>query len=809
MAQAVSSVFYAFVFAIGGATSLGYTATIVAATFATAAVVVGSLYAMRKITEALIGLPKLSRPAQDVEYSGTVESRRIIYGEMLVSGMNVIPPMTSGSNNEYLHQVLAVAGHECNSLGTVYFNREDVGTISSVTGTADDGKVTSIGRYKDKAWVRRYTGTSSQTVDYKLAAAFPSQWTPDHRGRGIAYIALTYQFDEETYRQGKPEVTCLVQGKKIYDPRLDSTRTGGSGSQRINDATTWTYSTNPALCLADFLYDNSLGLGETDTRIDYDMVMDAADICDENVTVPSGTQKRYTCNAVLIATDAFEENIKALAQAMAGICYYSSGKWRMYAGAWSASAFSLTDSDLVEGGISIVTAAPYNERYNSVRGTFIDKDNNWQATEYLPVVTPSYVTADGEQTWIQTDFACCTNQYEAQRHAILLARRSRNAQVATVRCGLSAFKIRPFETGTCTFSEIGWTAKTVRCEGWRFDPAGFVELVLREEASTDWNDPLTTDYTQPGAVTAPTPSSYTPQPPTGLSSTGLQNAIYFKWTASPSLPGDGFYELYEYTASTPFSSATKIWFGSATGTLIDKADTTVRYYWVRAKVPSGGVSTTEPPSTGIAGSTLTVSSVLGASANPTSIDKTDTTASITTASTTVTATGGTTPYTYSWSRISGSTSISANSASSATTTFTGSSLASGSTYQATFRCTVTDGASATKTVDVSISITRAAMTASASPSTLYKAGPGSSQTTASTTVTVSGGTSPYTYAWTLVTGDTLTVDSPSAATTTFTKTSIPSLGAYEATYRCTVTDSTSGTPLTATADVFVTIERTI
>jgi len=125
-----------------------------------------------------------------------------------------------------------------------------------------------------------------------------------------------------------------------------------------------------------------------------------------------------------------------------------------------------------------------------------------------------------------------------------------------------------------------------------------------------------------------------------------------------------------------------------------------------------------------------------------------------------------------------------------------------------FRCTVTDNVAATKTVDVNVEIIRLAMTASASPTSLYKSGLTASQTTASTTVTPSGGVSPYTYAWTLLSGDTLTVNSPSAATTTFSKTGMLPGDSFDATYRCTVTDSTSGTPLTATADVPVTIERT-
>jgi hypothetical protein len=760
--------------------------------------------ALAKAAQMLIGKPKMPRPSQDVEYSGTVEARRIIYGEMLCGGMNVIPPLCSGSNNDFLHQVIVVAGHECNSLGQVYFNRDAVGTLTAITGSADDGKVLG-GRYINRAWVRCYVGSDTQTTDFKLATAFPSQWTASHRGRGVAYIALTYEFNEDVYRQGKPEVTCLVQGKKVYDPRLDGTRAGGSGSHRVNDATTWAYSTNPALCLADYLLDARLGLGEDAARIDYDLVADAADICDEFVTVPGGSQRRYTCNVVLNATDRFEDNIEVLAQAMAGVCYYSGGKWRMFPGAWQTPSFSLGVDSLVEGGIRLVTALPYERRHNSVRGTFIDPTKNWQKVEFRAIVNSTYVANDGEQTWLDADFAATTDEYEAQRHAILLNRRSRLRQSATLRCNMSAYGIRPFETGTVTIPELGWSGKTVRCEGWNFDPSGFVEIVIREEASTDWNDPLTTDYLAPGSITTPTPTNYVPPPPTSLSLVGMTSAIYFSWTPPADLPADAGYELFEHTASTPFSSATLIWSGNSTAAFIVKTDTTVRYYWVRTKMPAGGVSTTEPPAAGVAGSSNTVSGTLAASAAPSAISKTDSGSSITTASTTVTATGGTAPYTYSWVRTSGSTLITANSASAATTTFTGTPLVNNTTYDAVFRCTVTDNAAATKTVDVTVSITRAAMFLTVSPASLAKFGTTSTLTTDTTTATPTGGVGPYTYAWTNVSGATLTVTASTSATTAFQATGLAVGEARDATYRCTVTDSTAAT---ATADVLITIERT-
>lgn len=764
--------------------------------------------ALAKAAQMLIGKPKISRQPQDVEYSGTTEARRIIYGEMLVSGMNVIPPLTHGSSNDFLHQVLAVAGHECHSMGQVYFNRQAVGTITAITGSDDDGKVTS-GRYANKAWVRRYAGSNSQTVDYKLTTAFSQQWTANHRGQGVAYLAMTFKYDDEVYRTGRPETTILVQGKRVYDPRLDSTRLGGSGSQRVTDPATYAYSNNPALCLADYLISTRLGLGEDVERIDWQLVAEAADICDETVTVPSptNTQKRYTCNVVLTATDRFEDNIEALAQAMAGVCYYSGGLWRMYAGAWQTPSFTIGVDDLVEGGVRLVTALPYNARYNSVRGTFVNPARNWQQVEFQPTVNQSYITDDGEQAWLDTNFAATTNELEAQRHAILLNRRSRLRQSATLRCNMSAYGIRPFETGTVTIPELGWSAKTVRCEGWNFDPSGFVEITVREEQANDWNDPIIADYLTPGSINTPSPGDYTPLAPLNLTTLGYEGAIAFSWTAPAVVPPDVKYQLYEHTSSTPFSSAVKIWEGLSTSVFIPKSDTTTRYYWVLLRSPAGIASPTEPPTVGAAGAARNLFGTLSASVSPSSITKTDTTATIVTSSATVTPTGGTSPYTYSWARIAGSTAIAATSATAATTTFTGTGLVSGTTYDATFRCTVTDSAAATKTVDVVVSITRVAMSASASPTSLYEAGDTGTITSNSTTVTPAGGSSPYTYAWTKVTGDTLTVTSPTSATTTFSTSGLAEGNFVAATYRCTVTDSTTPTALTATADVSVTLEN--
>jgi hypothetical protein len=414
------------------------------------------------------------------EYSGTVEPRRIIYGATRASGMHVIPPLTSGTNNKNLHFVLAIAGHEVNSIGTVYFGQDVVGTIGSITGASTDGLV-STGTFANKAWIRRYVGTSSQTADFILDNAL-TVWTSSHRGRGVAYMAVQLEYDETVYKNGRPEVLADVQGKKVYDPRLDT-----SPGANPTSASYIAYSTNPALCLADYLTDTSLGMGEDTARIDWDMVADAADICDELVAVPTAaTQKRYTCNMSLLATTPYEQNIEALTGCMLGYCLYSGGKWRIAAGAWTAAEFSIGDANIMEGGVDTSTAYPYKDRWNGIRGSFVDPGNNYQLAEFPAVQNATYVTADGESVFKDTQMLGCTNVYEAQRNAIMMVRKSRNKRSAILQCDLTAWKIRPGMTGIVTVAELSWTNKTVRCEGWKFNPAGTIEVAVREENAADW-----------------------------------------------------------------------------------------------------------------------------------------------------------------------------------------------------------------------------------------------------------------------------------------------------------------------------------
>ena len=667
--------------------------------------------ALDVIAQALVGKPRIRRLGQDIEYFGTVEPRRIIYGKMRVSGMNAIPPWTSGTTNKFLHQVLCVAGHEVEDITDVYFGQEIISdaAIDPISGTLNDGKVVS-GIYENKAWIRRYSGDQT-SADYILDTAFPD-WTSNHKGLGIAYLAIQYELDDEVYRSGKPEVTAIVFGKKCYDPRLDT----APGADPTNAAYI-AYTTNPALCLTDYLTSSSIGLNTPAARIDWDLVVAAANICDEQVSIPSATQDRYTCNVVLyvaVTDDERRENVRALVGAMMGHVVYRGGKWRIYAGAATSSTFDLDEDDLV-GRFSIRTEISANEKYNYVRGQFVDSGRNYQLSEFEPRVNATFEADDGDRFPREVIFEACTDPHEAQRNAIIVLNRSRRKKQLSGIWGMSAFKIRPWDVGTVTLEEMGWTDQLVRCTAWEFRPNGTVEATFIEELASDWDDPDVGDYDTPSVGSGPGPADYIPDPPDSFTVTPAVDGLILQWDRADSNQIQTLFNIYSADDSSPlpvFSSSptvvTKIVSRfNGNGMFLPRTDDTTKHYWITAfDLISGEESEPRPPTTGVPGTPLSITAGYRLTVDRGLHYKVlvGTGSGTTTNTSTVTAIDGTPTYTHSWVRISGSTKISVVSASSATTGFSATGLADEELVNAIFEDTVTDSSSPQQVATITVSV---------------------------------------------------------------------------------------------------------
>ena len=281
-----------------------------------------------------------------------VANRQVIYGEAMVSGPLVFAGST-GSDHSDLHLVIALAGHEVEQIGTIYFNDEAIGTLDG------SGNVTT-GRFAGKVKIGKHLGSSGQSADADLVAAGLG-WTTDHRLQGVAYLYVRLTYDRDVFPQGIPNIKALVKGRKVYDPRTGLT----------------VWSDNAALCVRDYLT-AAHGLGAAAAEIDDDTVTAAANVCDEAITLAAGgTENRYTCNGVVDLGSTPRDILEAMLSSMAGILVWQAGEYRLHAGAYTAPAVTLTADDL-RGGLRVRPRVQRQHLFNAVRGTYVSDDNNWQ-----------------------------------------------------------------------------------------------------------------------------------------------------------------------------------------------------------------------------------------------------------------------------------------------------------------------------------------------------------------------------------------------------------------------------------------------
>ena len=176
------------------------------ASFATAFAIGAGL---SMVSRALAPKPNLGAQMRGITQTSRepAGSRKIVYGKMRVGGQ-VVFISNSGDDNKYLHMAIAFASHEIQSYDEIWFNDKKVWTSSG--GFQDDW-----GTY---VTIDRKTGTDGQAASTDLVNA-NVLWTTNHKLSGIAYIAFRLEWDTDKFPQGVPNITAVIRGKKVYDPR--------------------------------------------------------------------------------------------------------------------------------------------------------------------------------------------------------------------------------------------------------------------------------------------------------------------------------------------------------------------------------------------------------------------------------------------------------------------------------------------------------------------------------------------------------------------------------------------------------------
>jgi len=395
-----------------------------------------------------------------------------IYGETKVGGVIFYQETTDG--NDKLHRMIAFADHEIQSYEEIYIDEFEITKNGSgVVTSAVDQVGETVSRFNSACTILEKLGTDDQAFSPINGS---TTWNESHTASGIAYLHCTFEFDPDAYPNGAPNITAVIKGKKLFDPRTSATN----------------YSNNSALVLRDYLI--SSGIADAD-EIDDTLFSAAANICDEDVTLAAGgTEKRYTCNGSFTTDVDPQKVIGSIVDTMGGMVWYSQGKWQCKAAKYTTPVLALTEDDF-RSGLSISTRNSRKDGFNKIIGLHRGAETNWQLANFPSFSSSVFLNVDNnEESILEMQLPFVASSATAQRIAKLALYRNREQLQISGSFGMRCLNLTVGDLVTITYDRLGFNAKNFEVVEWSFGLASDmtlqVNMSLQEisEGVFAWNE---------------------------------------------------------------------------------------------------------------------------------------------------------------------------------------------------------------------------------------------------------------------------------------------------------------------------------
>lgn len=465
-----------------------------------------------------------------VNKQSNIDPIPVVYGERKIGGVRVFVSTGGGKKNEYLFIALVLCEGEIQAIDEIYIN-DKLSTHSDYSGLLQIDKKLGTDNQAASAVL---IGSGNNTPD--------DTWGTNHRLRGVAYLGIRIKYDQDVFG-GIPEIQCVVRGKKVYDPRTATTA----------------YSTNPALCLRDYLTNTRYGKGLPASAINDTMFGAAATEYDNAIVSPYSGGSNINlidCNARLDTGKTLFNNVKELLQGMRGLMPYSEGKYGLIFDQAATSTFDLTP-DNITSDITVQNAGK-GKRFNRVIAKFPNPDANWQLDS---VTFPESGSAD-ETTFLSEDngeeliktvtLNTITSIYQARDIARIVCLASRkNTNAVSLRATSEALNIAVGDVVNLEQPSLGWTGaatQNMRVVATQLLDSGEVNLSLLEyngsiypfAQGAEAEDNQDTSLPDPFDVAAPTALQFSENSLLGPDGT-VQPAVILSWTEAD----DSFVDEYE------------------------------------------------------------------------------------------------------------------------------------------------------------------------------------------------------------------------------------------------------------------------
>lgn len=351
-----------------------------------------------------------------------------------------------------------------------------VGTLVTVTGSPIVSVTATVGyQYVDatsRARVRSYLGASGQAADAATITNFPGIWTSADTVTGVAYLVVELDYDPTAFPSGIPNVSALIRGAKVLDPR-----TG---------VTAW--SDNLALLMRHYAT-STVGGRLSSTLMNDTSFIAAANVCDTSTSyIVNGltyTRALYRGGITAKSDVRPQDVLNDIAQGMAGKWAFVDGLMRVKAGSFTTPVLTLDETWLHEAQqVHVQPKRARSDVINVVTATFADEAQSYQIVQMPRVAPATYITEDGTELPLDLTLPVVQFSGQAQHVAGCLLRDSRASIQLSVLCNMKAYPLELFDVINVTLSRFGWVNKTFEVQdiNWTLD-AG-IQLSLKETDAT-------------------------------------------------------------------------------------------------------------------------------------------------------------------------------------------------------------------------------------------------------------------------------------------------------------------------------------
>ncbi len=385
-------------------------------------------------------------------------------------------------------------------------------------GADGSGWVTTK-EYGNNVKVKFYDGRPVQNADATLVAQSGSDaqgnkfWTAGHKGGGVCYAIVDIEPDSNKNLSANPQIEFIIRGRRLWDPRKDTTY-GGTGSHTRANKATWEWSDNVALAVTDYRLGvyiggvKMMGIGTPIARLRMDSRIAAANVCDTpRPLLDDAEEPMWRIAAVITNERTHRDNLQIFYDAMAGWETERGGTYRLTAGGPQTPVVAITDADLVKGPRRYKAKKPRSDRYNAVAGKFADPWNAFELQD-LPLRTSFEDEGidGGERLTMTLTLSQVPSQTQAQHLMEIARRRMRRQATATVAVPP---RLRDAETmDTVTWASVyhGGVAREFHIQQWKKQRDLTLSWGLVETSADIWDWDPEADQLDP-LVAADLPSA--------------------------------------------------------------------------------------------------------------------------------------------------------------------------------------------------------------------------------------------------------------------------------------------------------------